>query len=245
MKREITKTKHEFMTSIDRRDMLKYIVGGLPLISLGISAQAQSQSRRTIVLPDDLKITNGGLVYGPVVDTDVSLSGSSQLTFDKKPLNGGANDGLYYFNLSAANNFAKPATILKDNTLAQALNISFKLVPQFTTGDISSIDFSYLTQYNVPGTPSVGYSSTTRYMDTVTEVAISGLDIAIRFRSGVVQSGKKGQVNITQVTNSDGLTLTWAFKQLFGIDIDYSFRISLLALVGGAMSNKPQSSPDR
>jgi len=243
VKREITKTEHEFTTSIDRRDILKYIIGGLPIISLAVNAQAKDKSG--IVLPDNLKITSGGIFLGPVLDTDVSLSGYSDLTFSKNPLKGGANDGTYFFNLAAANNFAKPATILKDNMQAQALNISFKLVPQFTTADISSIDFSYLTQYNLPGTPSVGYSSYTKKGDSTVEVALSSIDIAFRFKSGEVQYAKKGQATFTQVTNSDGLTLTLDFKHVTGIDIDYSFRISLLALAGGAMSNKPQSSPDR
>jgi len=226
---------------IDRRDLLKRLIVTPPLITLACNLQAQAQNKsKTRVLLNDLKITDQGILSGPVVSGDNSLTGYSDLSFEKQ--NFQDDNGSYYYALSSAKKLTVPATILADNTSRQALNIALKLVPQFNTADFYSVQISYLTPYNLPGTPEVKYKSTTINGEETIEIVIPQVDIEVSFKSN--KKGpkiKKGKLTLTQVENAQGTTLTVAFKHLFDIDFDFSFNITLNILVGGARPNKPQS----
>ena len=226
---------------LDRREMLKRLIGTPPLISLALSLEAQAQTKsKTRILLDDLKITDQGILYGPVVNGDNSLTGYSDLSFEKKNFQN--DNGSYYYALSSAKNLTVPATILADNTSEQALNIALKLVPQFNAVDFYSIQFSYLTPYNLPGTPEVKYRLVTSKGETTTEIVIPKVEIEVSFKSDKKETKiKKGRLTLTQVENAAGTTLNLAFKHLFDIDFDFSFNITLNILAGGARPNKPQS----
>jgi hypothetical protein len=155
--------------------MLLQMIGIPSIISLAFGIQAEGKAKAQ-VLPDDLRITDRGILLGPVASGDGSISEFSEIAFAKKPLKG-ADDGPYFYTLSSVNSLTVPATILADNTNAQALNIAFKLtpVPPFDPPDLFSIEFSYLTPYNLPGTPTVGYTSYTKKGDEVTEISITNV----------------------------------------------------------------------
>ncbi|HKX32281.1 MAG TPA: hypothetical protein VJ302_31630 [Blastocatellia bacterium] len=231
------------VNSLDRRQLLKQLIAAPPFISLvgGLRAEAKAKG----ILPDDLKITDEGILQGPVVVGDSSISQYSDVYFDKKPLKG-ADDGPYFYTLSSTRSLTIPATILADNTLPRALDIAFKLMPvsTFNPPNLSSIEFSYLTPYNLPGTPIVSYSSYTKKGDEVIEIAISNVEVLVALKSGASgKKPKKGNLTLTQVKNAAGTTLTLSFKHLASVDIDFdfSFTFTLLSLVGGASSSRPQS----
>ena len=228
------------VNSLDRRQLLKQIIAAPPLISLIWSIQADGKAKGA--LPYDLKITDEGILQGPVVAGDSSITQTSEVYFDQKPLKG-ADDGPYFYTLSSTRGVTIPATILADNTLPQALDIAFKLTPAgFDPPDLSSIEFSYFTPYNLPGTPNVSYSSYTKKGDEVTEISISNVQVLVNLKSGGSgKKPKKGNLTLTQVKNDAGTTLTLSFKHLTSVDIDFSFRVSLFSLVGGATSSRPQS----